>query len=83
MRARARVRPRARVRARARTRVGTGARAGAGPRNRARARARTRVMGRPGRREVDKERLRSGSSDQLVELIFGGHHPHDRKMRSR
>ena len=33
----------------------------------------------PAGRKVDEERLRSGSSDQLVELIFGGHHPHVRK----
>ena len=30
----------------------------------------------PAGRKVDEERLRGGSSDQLVELIFGGHHPH-------
>ena len=33
----------------------------------------------PAGRKADEERLRSGSSDQLVELIFGGHHPHVRK----
>ena len=37
----------------------------------------------PAGRKVDEERLRSGSSDQLVELIFGGHHPHVRKGAAR